>query len=136
MTPLEIVQQIYQNFGSGNIPAILETLSDDVQWESWADNFAQKAAVPWLAPRRGKAGAAAFFELVGKFEIHEFKVLSIMAGDRQVAAEFVIDATPPGAGRYRDEEIHLWTFGADGKVTRLRHYTDTAKHIAAAGNPR
>ena len=55
-----------------------------------------------------------------------------MANDRQVAAEFVINATPPGAQRYRDEEVHLWTFGDDGKVTRLRHYTDTAKHIAAA----
>jgi len=38
-----------------------------------------------------------------------------------------------GTGRrYRDEELHLWTLNDDGKVTRLRHYTDTAKHIAAA----
>ena len=36
-----------------------------------------------------------------------------------------------GGGRYRDEEIHLWTFDNAGKVVRLRHYTDTAKHIAA-----
>jgi hypothetical protein len=28
--------------------------------------------------------------------------------------------------------MHLFTFNAEGKVTRLRHYTDTAKHIAAA----
>jgi uncharacterized protein len=49
-----------------------------------------------------------------------------------VAAEFVIEATPPGGFRYRDEEMHLWTFGPDGKVTRLRHYLDTAKHIKAA----
>jgi ketosteroid isomerase-like protein len=27
--------------------------------------------------------------------------------------------------------MHLWTFNEDGKVRRLRHYTDTAKHIAA-----
>jgi ketosteroid isomerase-like protein len=36
-----------------------------------------------------------------------------------------------GGGHYRDEEMHLWTFNEDGKVTRLRHNTDTAKHIAA-----
>jgi len=36
-------------------------------------------------------------------------------------------------GHYRDEEMHLWTFDANGKVIRLRHYTDTAKHIQAAG---
>jgi ketosteroid isomerase-like protein len=32
----------------------------------------------------------------------------------------------------RDEEIHLWTFNDAGQVVRLRHYTDTAKHMAAA----
>ncbi len=49
-----------------------------------------------------------------------------------MSAEIVIEATVPGGGRYRDEEMHLWSFDADGKINRLRHYTDTAKHIAAA----
>jgi uncharacterized protein len=133
MTPLETVQSIYAAFGRGDVPAITALMADDVEWESWSDNSAQRAGVPWLAPRQGKAGVAAFFQVVGQFTIHEFQVLSIMANDRQVAAEFVLDATPPGGRRYRDEEMHLWTFGADGKVVRLRHYTDTAKHIAAAG---
>lgn len=133
MSPLESVQKIYAAFGSGNIPVIIDMLSDNVAWESWADNSAQKAGVPWMRPGRGKAGAMAFFQVAGQFQIHEFQVLSLMANENQVAAEFVLDATPPGGKRYRDEEMHLWTFGPDGKVTRLRHYTDTAKHIAAAG---
>jgi uncharacterized protein len=132
MTPVETVQQIYQAFGRGDIPAILATLAEDVAWESWADNSAQKAGVPWLAPRTGKAGALAFFELAAKFQVHDLQLLSIMGNDRQVAAEFVFEATPPGGYRYRDEELHLWTFNADGKVGRFRHYVDTAKHIAAA----
>jgi ketosteroid isomerase-like protein len=45
----------------------------------------------------------------------------------------VIETDVPGGGHYRDEEIHLWTFDDVGKVTGLRHYTDTAKHIAAWG---
>jgi len=75
----------------------------------------------------------AFFQVVAeKLEIQEFQVLSIMAGGNQVAAEFVIAAKVNGGkGAYRDEEMHLWTFDDAGKVTRLRHYTDTAKHIAA-----
>jgi hypothetical protein len=28
---------------------------------------------------------------------------------------------------------YAWTFNDAGKVTRLRHYTDTAKQIAAFG---
>jgi ketosteroid isomerase-like protein len=133
MTPLETVQSIYAAFGRGDVPAIIALMSDDVDWEPWADNSAQRAGVPWMAHRQGKAGVAAFFQLVGQFTIHEFQVLSLMANDRQVAAEFVIDATPPGGRRYRDEEMTLWTLGADGQVTRVRHYTDTARHIAAAG---
>jgi hypothetical protein len=35
------------------------------------------------------------------------------------------------AGRFRDEELHLWTLDDDGQVVRMRHYVDTAKHIAA-----
>jgi ketosteroid isomerase-like protein len=88
--------------------------------------------VPWLLHRQGKAGARAFFELAGQFRIHEFQVLSLMAGGDQVVAEVVIDATAPTGVRYRDEELHLWTFNKQGKVIRLRHYVDTAKHIAAA----
>jgi ketosteroid isomerase-like protein len=76
---------------------------------------------------------AEFFKIVGNFEIREFNVLGLMEGGGQVAVEVVIDATDKASGgRYRDEELHLWTFDDRGKVTRLRHYTDTAKQIAAA----
>src|SRR5262245_20109294 len=131
MTPLAQVQKIYAAFGRGDVPAIIDLMADEVQWEAWSDNSAQRAGVPWMTARSGKAGVAEFFQLIGRFTIHEFQVLSIMGNDHQVAAEFVIDATPPGGRRYRDEEMHLLTFDATGKVTRFRHYTDTAKHIAA-----
>jgi ketosteroid isomerase-like protein len=57
----------------------------------------------------------------------------MMEGGGSVAVEFVIEANLPtfGGGHYRDEEMHLWTFNEEGRVSRLRHYTDTAKHIAA-----
>ena len=41
-------------------------------------------------------------------------------------------STLPDGGRFADEELHLWTFDDAGRVTRYRHYVDTAKHIAAA----
>jgi hypothetical protein len=37
-----------------------------------------------------------------------------------------------GGGRFRDEELHLYTLDEDGKVARMRHYVDTAKHVAAS----
>jgi uncharacterized protein len=126
------VEAIYAAFGRGDIDAILDHLAEDVSWEQWDDSFAQRAGVPELAPRKGRDGVAEFFRVVGGLEIGEFAVLDILASGRQVAVEVVIAAAHPDGGRFRDAELHLWTFGDDGKVVRMRHYVDTAKHIAAA----
>lgn len=127
------VNSIYEAFSKGDIPTIIDYLADNVQWEQWADNSAQKAGVPWMLERKGKEGAFEFFRIVGELSIKDFRLLSIMGNGNQVAAEFIIEAEVPATGgHYRDEEMHLWTFDEQGKVIRLRHYTDTAKHIAAA----
>ena len=127
------VQAIYAAFGRGDVAGILVHLAEDVAWESWHDNRAQSSGVPWLRPYRRRDDVVRFFEEVGRWQIHGFAVLDIMAGERQVASEVTIDATLPSGRRYVDEEMHLWTFGPDGKVTRFRHYADTAKQIHAAG---
>jgi ketosteroid isomerase-like protein len=132
MQPIEIVQDMYAAFQRRDIEAIMNHLADDVQWESWAANSSQAAGVPWMTARQGKEDVMEFFRIVGEFTFHEFSVLNLMAGEHHVSTELVVDATVPGGGRFRDEEMHLFTFNAEGKVTRLRHYTDTAKHIAAA----
>lgn len=129
---LQITQDIYAAFGRGDIPAILAHLDPEVAWESWAHNSAQEAGVPWLRARRGREGAAEFFQVVGTLRIHDFRVLDLMASGRQVAVEFTIHFTAPSGREVREEEMHLWTFNAQGHVTRFRHYLDTAKQIAAA----
>jgi hypothetical protein len=136
MSNLGTVQTIYEAFGKGDVPAILDVLADDVEWEAWENNSAVKAGVPWMVPRHGKAEVVGFFEAVGQMEILDLQILNMMEGGNQVAVEFVLEANLPawGGGHYRDEEMHLWTFDPDGKVVRLRHYTDTAKHIAALGS--
>jgi uncharacterized protein len=126
------VQSLYAAFGRGDVPAILEQLSDDVRWDDWATEDAPSAGVPWLHARVGKEGAREFFSLLGGFEFHEFQVRSLMAGGNQVVADVVVDLTVTNGVRFRDEEMHLFTFDEAGKVTRFRHYVDTAKHIAAA----
>lgn len=134
-TALQTVQAIYSAFARGDVAAILERLDPDVEWEGWSDNHAQHAGVPWLLPRSGHAGVGAFLTIIGEWRIREFTVRSMMAGDQQVAVECVMDADLPHGSHLRDEEIHLWTLGADGRVTRVRHYADTAKHIRAAARP-
>ena len=133
MSNLDTVKAIYEAFGRGDVPAILDVVADDCEWEAWSDNSAVNAQVPWLQHRVGKAGVAEFFSVVGQMEIVDFQVLCLMEGGNQVAVEFVLETKLPAHGGrgYRDEEMHLWTFNDAGHVVRLRHYTDTAKHIAA-----
>lgn len=133
MSNLQSAQAIYEAFGRGDIPAIIGMMADDVAWEHWADNSAQKAGVPSMQPRHGRVGVGEFFGVLGGMAITDFQVLNMMEGGNQVAVTFVIETDVPGGGHYRDEEIHLWTFNAAGQVSALRHYTDTAKHIAAWG---
>ncbi len=132
---VETVNSIYDAFGKGDVPTIMNYLAEDVQWEQWADNSAQKAGVPWMQEQKGRQGATEFFKIVGGLDVKDFQVLSIMANETQVAVEFIFEAQVPSTGgHYRDEEIHLWTFNDEGKVIRLRHYADTAKLIAATNH--
>src|SRR4051812_896795 len=124
---VQTVQAIYEAFGRGDVPAILERLAPDVAWEAWEDNHATRGDVPYLIPRGDREGVGEFFGEVAKLGVLDFQLLDLMAGRRQVAAEIRI-VTP----RFTDEELHLWTFGDDGLVHRFRHYVDTAKQIAAA----
>jgi len=127
------VSEAYAAFGRGDGAAFLACLADDVAWDDWADNFAQRAGVPHMTHRRGKAQVAEFLGLLGSYTVQEFGILDIIGSGRQVVAEARVSFALPDGGRFTDEELHLWTFDDDGRVVRFRHYVDTAKHIAAAG---
>jgi ketosteroid isomerase-like protein len=126
------VSDIYAAFGRGDVPAVLDRLAPDVAWEAWDDNFAQRAGVPHLTAREGPADVAGFFDVLGSYTVEDFAVLDIIGTGRQIVAEVRAGFGLPGGGRFADEEIHLWTFDYAGRVTRFRHYCDTAKHIAAS----
>ena len=127
MSNLETVKAIYEAFGKGDIPFILSCLDENVAWEKWHSNQAQKADVPYLREKNSPNGVLEFFVETGKLGIKSFEVVSIMDGGNKLAAEFNLESERFGY----EEEMHLWTFNEAGKIVGLRHYLDTAKHIAA-----
>jgi ketosteroid isomerase-like protein len=133
MSNIETVQEIYAAFGRGDVPAILGRLGDDVRWDHWPEaSGAQRHGVPWLAERTGRGEVAGFFASLAALDIHAFAPRAFLAGDGMVAAVIDLDATVVATGeRIRDVEIHLWSFGADGRVTEFRHVVDTVKHVEA-----
>jgi ketosteroid isomerase-like protein len=128
---LAVVSSIYEAFGRGEIGSILDQIADDCAWESWLDNYGQKAGLPPMQPRHGRAGVAEFFDYVARMQIQDFQVLDMLAGDRQVVVEVQISIAMPGGGSLTDEELHLYSLNDQGKINRMRHYVDTAKQIEA-----
>ena len=56
MSNIDTVKGIYEAFGRGDIPAIIEKLDPNVEW----DVEISTPGVPWLQPRRGAANIPAF----------------------------------------------------------------------------
>jgi ketosteroid isomerase-like protein len=124
------VMAMYEAFGRGDVPAILEHLADDIEWERGAED----CGVPWLTPGRGKDHVAGFFQAVAdNLEFRRFEPAGVAVGDDVVVAFIQVDATVTSTGRSfaEDPEIHSWWFDDEGKVSAFRHYVDTPRHIEA-----
>jgi uncharacterized protein len=123
------VQQLYEAFGQGDIPAILDRLADDVVWEFGAG---EGYGVPWMEPQKGPQGAARFFEALGLLEITHFEPVGMLANGHQVAVPIEWEVTVRATGRtVRDHEVHLWTFNDAGRVTAFRCLGDTHRNVQA-----
>ncbi|MBS2013507.1 MAG: nuclear transport factor 2 family protein [Deltaproteobacteria bacterium] len=127
---IETVKAIYAAFGRKDVPAILEHVSDDCDWE-----YAYRAdhEVPWLARRRGREGAAAFFAAVSALDFTHFEVKAILGeGDLVVAlCDLTCTVRATGRGFTEIDEPHLWHFDARGRVRRFRHAADTLAQKSA-----
>lgn len=128
-TPIETVKKIYEAFGRGDFPVILEHLSDDVVWEYGTID----SGVPWLAHRRGRRGAAEFFATLQTLNITRFEINDIVGGGNVVVGLINIDMTVKATGKTIEErdEVHVWRFDERGRVVRFRHVVDTLAHARA-----
>src|SRR4051794_12690637 len=80
------VADIYAAFGRGDVPAILERLGEDVEWDAFPDSFAARAGVVHLRPGHSRADAARFFEGLADWTTRAFEVEAIVGDDRCAVA--------------------------------------------------
>lgn len=127
---IETVQGIYAAFGRGDVPALLASLADDVEWE-----YGQPPTpVPWLRPLRGRDQVPRFFEaLLGAVEMNRFEPTRLLADGDLVTALCQVEFTVRASGRrvVERDEVHLWHFDPAGKVSRFRHRADSWQHAMA-----
>jgi ketosteroid isomerase-like protein len=123
-----VVREIYEAFGRGDVAGVLVRMSEDARWE-----FAVAASdVPWHAPAHGAAeiqrSLGGFMESVA---LEAFEPRRFIAGGDDVVVAIHVAYTVRRTGRRVDEEQLAWWSLRDGRVTRLRHFEDTAQVIAA-----
>ncbi len=129
MSNLETVQQIYAAFGRGDIPAILECLDEDVEWEY----AIAPIDVPWIQHRRGRSEVPKFFESLDGMEFHGFTPKHFLENDNLVVVLIDVDLTVKATGRriVEEDEVHIWHFNSQGRVIRFGHKLDTFQHWSA-----
>ena len=126
---IKTVQQIYADFGQGNISAILSRLSPEVAWVN-----AGPESVPYARRRQGLDAVHSFFaSLDATVEVQSFQPTEFFAsGDRVVVLGAWTARAKPTGKPFASEWAMAWTV-RDGKVTSFQSYEDTYAVAAAFG---
>jgi uncharacterized protein len=125
-TNKQIVQNAFGYFTSGNIPALLNNLTDDIKWSTPGP----ASIIPWVGVRTGKQQVGEFFKLVNenieflKFEPKEF----IAEGDKVV----VLGHWEGKSKKTGKVDASDWTMVftiKNGKVCEHLEFSDTYKAV-------
>lgn len=125
---IQTVRAIYDAFGRGDVPTILNQLSADVVWEFEAPSILSFGGI-----RKGPAEVVGFFEGIVKEHTNPQLAISDVFGDGDKVAAFGrYEATMTATGKHVSTPLaHFWTFH-DGKVTRYVNYINTAAFVEAS----
>ncbi|WP_042371517.1 nuclear transport factor 2 family protein [Streptacidiphilus neutrinimicus] len=119
------IKSIYEAFGRGDVQAILDGLSDDVDWAAEA---ASEGGAPWYGVRTGKDEVRSFFEDFGSsMEVDEFTPVTFAANDTEVMTVVRLKAHHRANGRRVAMDLHHWFTFRDGLIVHYRGTEDTAQ---------
>ena len=113
----EVVQEAYEAFSRGDIPAVLGGVADDAEW-TVSESLVHGGS--W----RGPDGAGEFFKGLGEtFDDISVEITDLIDGGDQVVGVGISRGTR-GGNAVEYGFAHVFTV-ADGKVTRFREYADS-----------
>jgi ketosteroid isomerase-like protein len=119
---------MYDAFGRADVPAILDAVTDDVDWSVDTSS----TAAPWYGVRHGKNEVASFFEAFGSaMEVEEFSPLTFAGNEDSVLSVVHCRAQSRITGKSIDMNLHHYFEFRDGRVAYYRGTEDTAQIEAA-----
>ena len=124
---IKTIMGVYEAFGRGDVAAILDTVTSDVDWAAEAD----PAVAPWHGVRHSQGAVAAFFADFGAtMEVEEFTPVSIAANDTDVLSVVRCRARSRATGKSVAMNLHHFFTFRDGKIAYYRGTEDTAQTAA------
>jgi hypothetical protein len=125
---IKTIAELYQAFGRGDVAAILDAVTDDVDWAAEAAS----PTAPWYGVRRGKGAVSEFFVAFGSaMEIEEFTPLTFAANDTDVLTVVRCRTKSRRTGKSAEMDLHHLFRFRDGKIAYYRGTEDTAQTEAA-----
>jgi ketosteroid isomerase-like protein len=124
---IEVVQQAYQNFKTGDIQALLNLLTEDVTWQ-----LPEIENASYSGRREGREQVAGFFgSLADALESLSFEPREFVAQNDKVVALGSYNWRVKATGReYGGDWAHVFTV-RDGRITGFQEYMDTAAAASA-----
>lgn len=128
MDNARIVEAIYNGFASGDMEAILDSMSEDIVWM----HPGNPEQIPFAGKFEGKQGVSRFFEIVfARIDVLEQKIYSFEAsGDKVLVLGYEHMRVKDTGKEYQSNWIHMYTL-ADGQVIMFEEFIDTAALVSA-----
>jgi ketosteroid isomerase-like protein len=125
---VQVVQAAYAAFGRADIAALLELLTDDVEWFEPGPLH----VLPWAGRRRGREQVGEFFRAIDQaLEFEAFEPREFIAQGDTVVVLGMDRSRLKSTGRRVETEWAMAFTIRDGKIARLRECSDTAPMLAA-----
>lgn len=126
---IELVQRAYAAFGRGDIPGVLDTMGQDVDWY-----IPGPASIPTVGRRRGLSAVGEFFQTLGESQsVESFEPRTFFSNDDMVVVLGHYRWTVRATGRPVEcDWVHIFTI-TNGKISSFKEITDTAAFLEAYG---
>ena len=119
---VNVVKRIYEAFGKGDIPAVLEQFNPNIEWIA-ADNSPAAVGSPYHGLEAVRDGV--FTRTVTLFDGFTIEVDELLdAGDKVVMLGYYLATHKVTGKKIRAQVAHIWTVSS-GKAAKFQQYTDT-----------
>ena len=121
-------QKLFEAFGAGDVPGILELCEDDIRIEF----YGPADIIPYADMYDGREAARCFFETVlSSVDIHVFEPEEFIADRDKVVVTGHLHLTAKATGRdIVSDFVHVITM-RNGRWLKFRDFMNTAEAVAA-----